>query len=196
VSLSIAYKKARGLAYVRDHGRVCDLGKYASDESREAYRRFLIEWEARQAGASSPLPEPNENLTVVELCAAYWDFAQRYYCKNGKSSGWLIHIRLMLRRVRDAYGHTPANEFGPRKLTILRQSLIDAGHSRCYINKLIPIVSRMFKWATAEELLPSNIYQALRAVEGLKKGRTAARETPPVLPVPEAVVARRAREPP
>jgi integrase len=179
--------KARGLAYVRNHGKVCYLGKHGSPESKEAYTRFLIGWEASQAGAP-PLPDPGVDLTVVELCAAYWDFAQRYYTKNGMPSGWLTHIRLMLRKVRETYGHTPASEFGPRKLKAIRQSLIGAGHSRVYINKLVPIVLRMFKWATAEELLPGNVYQALRSVEGLKKGRTAAHETKPVLPAPDEVV--------
>ncbi len=47
--------KARGLAYVRDRGRVRYLGKHDSPESKEAYTRFLIEWEARQAGAPPPL---------------------------------------------------------------------------------------------------------------------------------------------
>ena len=175
--------KARGLAYVRDHGRVRYLGKYGSPESKEAYTRFLIEWEARRAG-EPPLPKPGVELTVVEVCSAYWDFAQRYYTKNGKPSGWLTHIRLMLRKVREAYGHTPTGEFGPRKLKAIRQGMIDADLSRPYINKLIPIVLRMFKWATAEELLPGNVYQTLRSVEGLKKGRTTARETKPVLPGP------------
>ena len=180
--------KARGLAYVRDHGKVRYLGKHGSPESKEAYTRFLMDWQARQANAPPPLPVPGIDLTVVELCAAYWDFAQRYYTKNGKPSGWLTHIRLMLRKVRESHGHTPAGDFGPRKLKAIRQSMIDAGHSRPYINKLVPIVLRMFKWATAEELLLGNVYQALRSVEGLKKGRTAARETKPVLPAPDDVV--------
>ena len=180
--------KARGSAYVRDRGRVRYLGRYGTPESKEAYTRFLVEWRARQVGAPPPLPEPGVDLTVVELCAAYWDFAQRYYTKNGEPSGWLTHIRLMLRKVRETYGHTPAGEFGPRKVKTIRQTLVVAGHSRPYINKLIPIVLRMFKWATAEELLPGNVFQALRSVEGLKKGRTEAHETKPVVPVPDEVV--------
>ncbi len=179
--------KSRALAYVRDRGKVRYLGKWNSPESKEAYRRFLIEWEAHQAGAP-PLPDPGVELTVVELCASYWDFAQRYYTKNGKPSGWLDHIRLMLRKIRETYGRTPAGEFGPRKLKTIRQALIDAGHSRRYINKLIPIILRMFKWATAEELLPSAVYHALHTVEGLKKGRSAAKEPQPILPVAGDVV--------
>jgi hypothetical protein len=49
--------KARGLAYVRDRGKVRYLGKHGSPESQEAYARFLIEWEAHRAGASLPLPD-------------------------------------------------------------------------------------------------------------------------------------------
>jgi integrase len=43
----------------------------------------------------------------------------------------------------------------------------------------------MFKWAAAEELLPPSIHQALAAVDGLREGRSAAREKPPVGPVPD-----------
>ncbi len=44
-----------------------------------------------------------------------------------------------------------AAEFGPLALKALRQKLIDAGHSRGYINKVVAIVPRVFKWAVAEE---------------------------------------------
>ena len=43
----------------------------------------------------------------------------------------------------------------------------------------------MFKWATAEELLPGAIYNALLAVPGLKAGRSDARETEDVKPAPQ-----------
>ena len=46
----------------------------------------------------------------------------------------------------------------------------------------------MFKWAAAEEIVPGGVYHALRTVEGLRKGRTPAHETKPVLPVGDAVV--------
>jgi integrase len=79
-------------------------------------------------------------------------------------------------------------EFGPKAFKAIRQTLIDAGHSRPYINKLMPVVTRAFKWAAAEELVPASIYHALRTVEGLKKGRTTASEPEPVKPVDDQVV--------
>ena len=127
-------------------------------------------------------------ITITELAAAYWEFVQAYYVKNGKPSGWLDHIRLMLRKVREIYGLTPAVDFGPLKLKAIRQTLIDAGHSRVYINKLVPIITRMFKWAAAAEIIPGGVYHALRTVEGLRRGRTEAPETKPVLPVADEVV--------
>ncbi len=46
----------------------------------------------------------------------------------------------------------------------------------------------MFKWGVSQELVPASIYHALQAVDGLRKGRSPAKETGPVLPVPDAVV--------
>ncbi len=43
----------------------------------------------------------------------------------------------------------------------------------------------MFRWAVENELVPVAVHQALTAVDGLRKGRTAAREKPPVGPVPD-----------
>jgi hypothetical protein len=44
-------------------------------------------------------------------------------------------------------------------------------------------VKRVFKWAAAEEFVPITVYQALRTLAGLRKGRTEARESEPVKPV-------------
>lgn len=46
----------------------------------------------------------------------------------------------------------------------------------------------MFKWAAGEELIPEETFRALALVAGLRKGRTDAHETAPVLPVDDAVV--------
>src|SRR4051794_10261210 len=46
----------------------------------------------------------------------------------------------------------------------------------------------MFKWAVENELVPPSVLQALKAVNGLRRGRTEARESAPVRPVPDAFV--------
>ena len=116
--------KPSGRAYVRIHGKVIYTGDYGTAESKQKYGRLIAEL------AVNPLPRskiPGE-ITVTEVCDFYWEHAQRYYCKNGKPSGWLAHIRLMLRKLRKTYGMTSAADFGPLKLKAIRQTLIDAGH--------------------------------------------------------------------
>jgi integrase len=55
----------------------------------------------------------------------------------------------------------------------------------------------MFRWAASEQLLPASVYEALRTVEGLRRGRTEARETKKVRPVaPEHVEATLPHMPP
>ena len=178
--------KGTGQAYVRIGGRMLYLGEHGSKASKEAYGRAIAELAASPAKTACAVPV--SDFTIVELAADYWDFAQRYYVTNGKRSGWLVHIKLMLDKLEALYGMTIAAEFGPAKFKAIRQTLIDAGQSRGYINKLMPIVTRVFKWGAAEELVPVTVYQTLKTVDGLRKGRSPARETAPVLPVDQAVV--------
>lgn len=51
------------------------------------------------------------------------------------------------------------------------------------MNSQVDRLRRMFKWAAGEQLLPISIYQELQAVEGLRRGKTGARETAKVKPV-------------
>lgn len=46
----------------------------------------------------------------------------------------------------------------------------------------------MLKWAAENELVSASVYHKLTTVSGLKRGRSEARETAPVLPVARAVV--------
>jgi hypothetical protein len=85
----------------------------------------------------------------------------------------------------EIYGSTKAIEFGPRALKTVRQRMIDRDLCRNHINKSISRIKMLFKWATAEEILPGSVYHALMTVAGLKKGRSDARESDPVKPVPQ-----------
>jgi integrase len=49
-------------------------------------------------------------------------------------------------------------------------------------------IVRIFKWAVENEMVPANVHHGLKAIAGLKKGRTEAKELEPVKPVPEAYV--------
>jgi integrase len=56
------------------------------------------------------------------------------------------------------------------------------------INRRIRLIIRCFKWGVENELVPATVHHGLKAVPGLRRGRSEARETDPVKPVPEAFV--------
>lgn len=189
------YHKARDCAVVTLDGKNHYLGPWQSPESHERYAALIAEWRR----ARGPLPGPavdspaaesrSAPLTVGELILAYFRFAQGHYVKNGRPTSEVGCLRQALRPVRRLYGTAPAAGFGPRALTNVREAMVAAGRARKSINKDVHRVRRMVKWAVGEELLPAAVYERLRCVPALARGRTAARETPPVGPVPAGHVA-------
>lgn len=163
------------------------LGKYGTTASRKEYVRVLAEWEAsgqRLPGAAAPA-----DLFLNELILAYWRYAEDYYgYKVDKERGDAACLRGVLALVRKLYGHTSARDFGPLALKACRDKMIEKGWSRSYVNGQVDRVRRMFKWAVGEQLLPVGVYHALQAVEGLRRGKTGARETQRVKPVAPAHV--------
>ena len=66
--------------------------------------------------------------------------------------------------------------------------MIAANLSRKVINARVSRIKRMFRWASKKRFVPPETYHGLKAVDGLLRGRSNARETEPVKPVPEAHV--------
>jgi integrase len=56
------------------------------------------------------------------------------------------------------------------------------------VNKRTKRIRRVFKWGVENEMVPSQVLHGLQAVSPLKRGRSEARESAPVLPVARAVV--------
>ncbi len=171
------HHKGSGQAVVTLAGEDIYLGKYKSAASREAYRRLVAEFMLHGHAPAAA------ELTVVEVLAAYLNFAKVYYVKNGKPTNELKMLKQVVDVAKPLYGRTQAIEFGPKALKTVRQAMIDKGWARTNINKQVDRLKRIFKWAVSEELLPSNVYEALRTVTGLRKGRTEAKESKPVPPV-------------
>lgn len=189
---SYRHHKARNLAVVTIDGKNHYLGPWQSPESHEKYAALIAEW-TRNGGTlpakTADTPTDTTPLTVSELILAYFKFAQTLYVKHGEPTSEQGCLKQALRPVRQLYGTTPATEFGPRALKNVRQAMIDAGRARKSINKDAHRIKRMFRWAVEEELLAPDVYQKLRAVAPLAKGKTTARETGKVPPVPVEHVA-------
>jgi integrase len=183
-----AYKlhKASGQARVIIGGKHHYLGPYGSQASRERYGRLVAEF---AAGGGVIVAQPaGEPFLTVQLAAAYWQFAEGYYQKDGKPSPHLAAVRVALGLLRRLYGNTSAVEFGPLALRAIQGHLVEAGNTRGYVNSICGIIKRVFRWAASQELVPVTAYQALATLPGLKRGRTAAREPAPIGPVADAVV--------
>lgn len=186
---SYRHHKPSGQAVVTLGGRDFYLGLYNSPESHKEYNRLIAEWLA--GGKTEPIPPGIVDLTVNEVCERYLAHAEGYYPKEDEgqtSAGQISRVRRAIGAVTDLYGGHPVKEFGPRALKAVREGLIARGCAREYINCLINCVKRAWKWAVAEELVDVACYEKLRAVEGLKKGRSEAPESPDVPPVPQDVL--------
>jgi site-specific recombinase XerD len=185
--------KSSGQAIISIRGRMFYLGEFNSPKSRSEYGRLIAEWSANDYGSPPGRPPdvPSSQLTCDELAAAYWTYAEGYYVKDGGPTSEVDSIRQALKPVRRLYGHKTAKDFGPLALRAVRDAMITQGKdgwSRTYVNRQINRVKRMFRWAVSHQLLPESVYAALCTVEGLRRGRTQARETSRVAPVPDAVI--------
>ncbi|MDD5457878.1 MAG: site-specific integrase [Phycisphaerae bacterium] len=123
---------------------------------------------------------------IAELAKAYTNYANKYYLDdNGNPTSEPLHIRYALKPLIDLYGSLAIEEFGPLKLMDVREKMIKLGWCRKQINKQICKIKRMFKWAVSTQLISSFLYQALATIEGLKRGRSAAKEGKKVKPIDE-----------
>lgn len=174
-----------GQAVVTLSGETHYLGPFGSAESKAEYDRLLAEWIA-----NNRQPLRADDPTVTEVIAAFWAHAKNYYVNaDGSPAGELENYRLALKPLKTLYGEKPATEFGPLALKALMGEMVKFDWSRKYINRQAARVKGVFKWAVGNELIPPAVHQALAAVPGLRKGKSGARETPPVKPVPEDRIA-------
>ena len=164
--------KPSGRPYVRIRGKVVYVGEYGTDDSKQEYGRVVAEFAARPA---LPLQQADDKFTVVELSAAYWDYAQSYYVRNGQSTSQVHIIRQALRAIKELYGQIPAADVGPLALQAVQSQLISRNLARKTINHFCGTIKRLFKWGVSQQLVPVAVYQALLTVPGVPKGRTKAR---------------------
>ena len=174
-------RHSSGQARVTLNGEDHLLGPFGSAESKEAYRQFIAEWLERGRTSGKIEKEP---LSVNEVILVYWKWAIGYYGFDDTDRGDAYCLRDALVVLRKLYGRSKAVEFGPLALKACRRQMIDQGWSRSYTNAQVDRIRRMFRWAAEEEMLPGSIHQNLRAVASLRRGKTTARETEKVKPVP------------
>lgn len=194
--------KPTGQGFVEIAGKRIYLGRFDLPETHERYHRFMAEY---HAGGGQPPPDGHD-VSVNELILRFYRWALSYYAKPGRPrSGEAESIRLALHFLRELYGSTPAKDFGPLALKAVREKMISTRQtfgkaradkprkegnrwSRTHINAQISRIKRCFRWGAENELVPGETWHALQAVRSLAAGRSEARETEAVKPVPLSAV--------
>lgn len=184
-SVRSSNSKIRHYAMVRIDGNDVMLGDWNSPSSKEKYQRVVAEWLSNNA-----LPNRNdERITVMEICIDYTkECNKRYLLPSGKHSSEFDTAKRVMRDLRRLFGSTNADEFKAIRFKTIRDEFVRQGLSRYVCNKYSRHVIRAFKLASENEKLPPENYLSMRSVESLKKGKTNAHETTPILPVDVGIV--------
>ncbi len=178
----LRHHKATGQAYAVLSGKYLFFGPYGTPEATQKYHQAIAEW---MAAGKQVNPSP-EAITINQVIASFWKHAQTYYVRpDGTPTYEVNNFRQALRPLAELYGDTLAAEFGPRALAAVRHKMVQAGWCRSNINKMVGRIKRMFRWAAEQEIVPANVYHGLQTLKGLPKGRSEARETEPIKPVPQ-----------
>ena len=179
--------KSTGQAVCTINGRDHYLGPFATKASKIEYDRLITEWLSSGRSASFGTLERDE-ISVNELILAYLKHAHTYYRKDGRLTGEYEALCHAFRSVKYLYGRRPVSEFGPLAAQAVMHKMIEHGLCRGTINRHLGRIKRLFRWGVAQELIDAGISHGLEAVRGLRKGRSAAVETGPVLPIADDVV--------
>jgi integrase len=124
--------------------------------------------------------------SMASLVCIYLKHAKAYYKdSDGNPTREPDNIEYACKPLVELFAALPPEEFGPLKLIELQNHLIQLNWSRGVINQRIGMIKRMFKWAVARQYISPVLYHGLMAVDGLRRGRSAARETARIKPVDE-----------
>lgn len=189
--------KPTGQAYVYLGGRMFYLGKYSSKESREKYDRLKSEWLLNRHSAKFT---QSGWKTMAQVAVAYLDYAQEYYAQSSEFK----QMKLVLKPIEVLYPLLPSDQFGPADFKAVRSWWLskdvftgknedgsDKPYRKCsrqYCNKQMGRLLQVIKWGVSEGMIPPAVYQAVKCVPPLKRGRVKAPETKPVKPVDPKLV--------
>jgi integrase len=181
--------KPKNLAVVRIQGHDHYLGAYDSPESHEKYHRLLAEFHANGTVAPTAAAKHGDDISIHELVLSFYRHAASYYRRDdGTPTGELDNLKLAVRPLTALYGNSLAREFGPLAFKAVRKAMVDSGLGRRTVNQRAARIIRVFRYGVENELIPASVHHALKAVEGLKRGRSGAKESKAVRPVPQGHV--------
>ena len=179
--------KARNRGFAEHQGkRTYFPGAYDSDESREAYQKFVAA--IASDGVIAQQLETGQ-LTLTALSVLYLRHAKTYYGTGPRSPSAAAELAIRdILFAGQGWEDMLVNDVSPKVIKAMQQYLsgrklaktkTDKTLSRTTINYRISWIRRMMRWGVSEEHVRSDVYQALMTVRPLQRGRTDAPEPPP-----------------
>ena len=183
----LCHRKDRDLAFIYDGEKKVYFGKWGAPETIQRYADYV---DALINGVDSIVGEARRVVTIADLAARFLEDKKNYYVNvYGEQTGQLQRLQTALQYPLRMFADIPVDEFGPLKLQLVRQQMLDSGRfAREYINTLVNCIRHVFKYGVEQELVKPETLLALKSLSPLKRGRTAARETAPIIPVSADVV--------
>ena len=179
-------RHTRGGAFVTIDGRRVWLGRYGDPVTSEKYDRLVAEWLAHGRslpGAARSDEDEDHEVTVTEIVVRYYRWAKGRYGTAGVSS-----VKTSLKILRRLYGSVVACDFGPKKLRVVREQMVEKGWTRKSVNRQVSRLRSVFKWAASHEIVPFEVYHRLTTIEPLRPGEVEESER--VMPVSRAHIRR------
>ena len=179
---------------------VCDgkggksISVSSSPESRQRYAELLtklvtgatLDIKVVDRRSRSNTPANDDSLSINELCVLFLKHAEQYYRKNGKLTSEYDLLTLAIEPLKELFGMTPVEQFGPLALKTVREAMVAKGWTRGTVNAEVGRIRHIFRYAVENELLKdSSVLQKLEAVSPLLVGRTEAPDNEPRQAVPQ-----------
>jgi hypothetical protein len=178
-----------GQGRVRIDGQNHCLGPHGSDESERKYEELVRKRiSGRAAEELEARVQVASDLTISELILSVLRHAKADSVKDGRQSSEFGVNVPTLRMLRERHDHESVTTFGHLKLLTLRDQWAADWIVRTQVDHRMKSVRRMFSWGVSRQLVPPGILEAVKTVEGLRKGRCNARKGRKLQPVPNARV--------
>ncbi|MBP3959576.1 site-specific integrase [Gemmata sp. G18] len=165
------------------------FGKHGTTEANTAYRRFAQDWTAGKYDAATESGMKSAGgISVAALAEKWLSHVRDYYTKDGKPTSEVRTCTAAARLLIESGENRLAVDFDPAALRTCRQLFIDRGGVRASVNAYVGRIVRMFAWGAGQSLVPPTVHGALKLVEKLKAGRSAAPDRAKKRPATDAQI--------
>lgn len=191
------YVDSTGRAFTKVDGRKISLGL---DSDSEAHDRFVKIKDDCRKGLARAIAEKSyrSSLTINELLLLFVEQElPRFSSSERDCQSSAIRI------LRETFGITPIDEFGPNRLRQVRDAMIAGDEhatdadgspkprkpwSRKTVNRQVKRIQAIFRWGVSIEVVPADVATRLSMLRMLRKGETSAAEAVPRMAVADSSI--------